>query len=84
MTIIKIPFTSDINNIVSYGKDQSRNFEGNFKGDAKGGNFDFKSPAGTFAGEYKVYSNVIEIILSNKPIYLPTFVIEKFLKQHIK
>lgn len=84
MITIKIPFTSDINNLVAYGKEQSKNFEGTFEGNVKEGKFDFKAPAGSFAGEYRVYGRKIEIILKNKPVYLPAFVIEQFLKRYIK
>lgn len=84
MTTIKIPFTADINQIVAYGREQSKNFEGKFEGDTKVGRFDFKAPAGSFSGKYKVFNKVIEITFENKPIYLPAFVIVQFLKQHIK
>lgn len=84
MATIKIPFTSDIDHIVAYGREQSKNFEGQFEGDRRKGKFDFKAPAGSFAGDYQVNDKIIVINFTKKPLYLPAFVIEQFLKQHIK
>jgi hypothetical protein len=84
MTIITIPFAGNINQILSYGRNASKDYEGTFKGDANEGRFDFKALGGTFTGEYRVNKNLIEIAFSKKPFFIPTIVIENFLKTHIK
>ncbi|RKR82157.1 hypothetical protein BDD43_2326 [Mucilaginibacter gracilis] len=84
MTLINIPFTENIDNLLAYGKKQSKDYEGSFEGNTSNGIFDFKAVGGNFKGTYVVKPNLIEITLEKKPFLIPALVIEQFLKMHIK
>lgn len=81
---IKIPYSEDINKLFEKGLFYSKSYDGKFRGDVKNGQFDFKSPVGTFVGTYTVTNKVIEITLTKKPILIPMSIIETFLKKNIK
>lgn len=83
-TILKIPFTENIDLLFKKALQESQNHEGKFAGNKDKGDFDFKALGGRFTGSYRVSGNLIEVIFTNKPFLMPGIVIETFLKQHIK
>lgn len=83
-TKVKIPFTENIDLLYKKALLESQNHEGKFSGNKNNGDFDFKALGGRFTGKYQVSGNLIEVIFTNKPFFVPGVVIETFLKQHIK
>ncbi|QEM05052.1 hypothetical protein DIU31_016595 [Mucilaginibacter rubeus] len=84
MTTITMPFTGNINQLLAYGKNAAKDYQGTFVGDTNKGQFAFNALGGDFIGEYKVVSNAIEITFFKKPFLIPKIAIENFLIMHIK
>jgi len=83
-SIIQIPFSEDINILLTRAKEEAKYYKGDFNGNTKSGNFTFEALGSKFIGFYKIERNIIEVTLDKKPLLIPIFVIETFLKTHIK
>ena len=83
-TVVKIPFTENIDHLLEKAWKESRNYDGQFTGDNNSGNFDFKALGSRFTGNYKVRGTIIEVVFTNKPFLISSVIIKAFLRQHIK
>jgi len=74
----------NINSLLAMGIEEASAYDGRFNGDTKSGYFNISTLGGNFTGTYIVNANLIEVVFSNKPFFVPCSIIESFLKSHIK
>lgn len=79
----ELPFTSDINELLTLAREQAAKHEAEFSGDANQGDFQIDSKFGKFSGSYTISGQTIFLELK-KPMMLPCSMIEPVLKNYIK
>ncbi len=78
-----IPFSGDISLVLSKVRSAIESQNGMFDGNNSSGNFDVSVMSNTIVGSYYVSGQVIDILISKKPFFLPCNTIESFLKSKL-
>ncbi|HZG01572.1 MAG TPA: hypothetical protein VEY71_11240 [Chitinophagales bacterium] len=79
-----VPFSGEVAEIVSKARSGIGNAGGNFNGDNNTGSFDISTMAGEVRGTYTVNGSMLEVHITDKPMFLPCDMIESQLKQFLK
>ncbi|NVM64495.1 hypothetical protein FHW88_002784 [Mucilaginibacter sp. SG538B] len=82
--LISIPFKSNLDALFASGISEATSFGGKVVGDKWSGFFSIPALGGTFEGTYKVSNNIIQFDLTKKPFMISHWIIDSFLKAHIK
>ncbi len=80
---INIPFTDSVSAEIAKAKAAIENQNGTFHGDDNSGEFEVTVLANTIKGSYSVTGKILNIIISNKPFFLPCSTIEGLLLKEI-
>lgn len=78
-----IPFSGDISGVLAKVQSAIESQNGMFDGNNSSGSFDVSVMSNTIVGAYAVNGQVIDIIISKKPFFLPCTTIESFLKSKL-
>jgi hypothetical protein len=79
-----IPFSGNVENILSKAKSGITGAGGTFTGDASGGNFSLSTFIGTITGTYTLNALTLNIDITDKPMFLSCSQIESELKKNLK
>ncbi len=78
-----IPFSGSADEILSKAKSAVEGQSGAFEGDKNSGNFHVSVLGSTIAGSYTISGQDLNLIISDKPFFVPCSTIENFLKNKI-
>lgn len=78
-----IPITGSGAELISKARTAIGDAGGNFNGDDNSGSFDISTLVGDVRGSYYVVNNILEITISEKPMFLPCDMIESQLKEYL-
>jgi hypothetical protein len=78
-----VPFSGEVAEIISKARKGIGNAGGNFNGDDNTGSFDISTMAGDVRGTYAVNGNMLEVNITDKPMFLPCDMIESQLKNYL-
>jgi hypothetical protein len=76
-------YSQSLEPIFVLGRKEADAFGGQVTGDNKRGTFNIPAMGSRFEGYYEVSEELVEIVLTKKPIFLPCSVIYTFLSKHI-
>ena len=80
---INIPFTGTVEAILTKAKAAIESQNGNFNGDENSGEFEVSVFANTIKGTYSVTGNVLNLVITHKPFFVPCSTIENILVKEI-
>lgn len=80
---ISIAFTGSAKAILSKAKAAIESKNGNFNGDDNSGEFDVSVFANTIKGNYSVIGNTLNLVITQKPFFVPCSTIENLLVKEI-
>ena len=75
-----IPFSGSAEEIVQKARIMITRQGGHFAGDTSAGTIEVSAMGSTVKGSYTINGNKLDIIITNKPIFVPCGTIEGFLK----
>ena len=78
-----IPFTGSAEQVLNKARSAVQGQGGLFEGDLSGGNFNVSVMGNTIRGSYSVIGQQMNIIISDKPFFVPCGTIEGFLKNQL-
>jgi len=78
-----IPFTGPISNTILRAKNAIENQNGIFSGDENSGNFEVTVFGNTIKGNYTVTGQNLNLVITNKPFFVPCSMIENLLIKEI-
>ncbi len=78
-----IPFIADSSHILAKVKSAIESQNGLFEGDATSGSFEVTVLSNTLKGNYNVLGQVMNIVITNKPIFVPCNTIEGYLRSKL-
>ncbi len=81
---IEIPENIEIETLIEKGKEAFAQMNGEFNGDANGGDFTLDSPVGKISGKYIIADGKMEVELTEKPMMLPCSLIEGEFNRYLK
>jgi len=80
---IKIPFTETPAVIIAKAKTAIQNHNGFFNGNENSGEFEITVFANTIKGTYTVNGQILNLIITHKPFFVPCSTIENLLLKEI-
>lgn len=80
---ISIPFTDSVSGALAKAKAAIENQNGSFNGDDNSGNFDVTFLGNTIKGSYSVTGQTLNLVITNKPFFIPCSTIESLLLKEI-
>lgn len=80
---INIPFAGTAQAILIKAKSAIESQNGIFKGDENSGEFEVTVFANTIKGNYTVNGNVLNLVITHKPFFVPCSTIENILLKEI-
>lgn len=80
---ISIPFTDPVSGAIAKAKGAIENQNGTFNGDENSGEFEVTVFGNTIKGSYSVTGKTLNIIIINKPFFVPCSTIESLLLKEI-
>jgi hypothetical protein len=80
---INIPFSGTAQSILAKAKSAIESQNGIFRGDENAGEFEVTVFANTIKGNYIVNGNILNLIITNKPFFVPCSTIENILRKEI-
>jgi len=78
-----IPFTGSVSSAISKAKSAIENQNGIFNGDENSGNFEVTVFGNTIKGNYTVNGQILNLIITHKPFFVPCSTIENLLLKEI-
>jgi len=78
-----IPFSGEAETILKKAKAAVEGQDGNFNGDINSGNFEVTVLSNTIKANYNVSGQSFNLIITDKPFFVPCSTIESFLKSKI-
>lgn len=78
-----VPISGSVTDIVSKARNAIGGAGGNFSGDDNTGSFDISTMAGDVRGSYTVNGDMLDVTITDKPMFLPCDMIEAQLKQYL-
>jgi len=78
-----IPFTGDPQSVLSRAKAAVKSQGGNFDGDENNGAFGVTVFGNTIKGTYTISGQNLDVVITDKPFFVPCNTIEGFLKNQI-
>ncbi|MEO6220450.1 MAG: hypothetical protein ABIO81_08485 [Ginsengibacter sp.] len=78
-----IPFSGDTSHILSKAKSAIETQNGLFDGDTNSGSFEVTVMSNTIRGNYSVSGQLMNIVITNKPFFVPCTTIEGFLRSRL-
>ncbi len=78
-----IPFSNTAETVLDKAKTTVEEQGGVFKGDSNAGEFSLSVFGNNIAGSYSVNGDQLEIVISDKPFFVPCNTIEGYLKSKI-
>ena len=83
MCTFTVPFSGDAAGIVAKAKHAVEQQEGSFTGDSKAGSFHLSVLGNTIAGSYTVEGQLLSLLITEKPFFVPCSTIENMLKSKL-
>ncbi|MEO6187582.1 MAG: hypothetical protein ABIO82_07635 [Ginsengibacter sp.] len=80
---LSIPFSADPKLILSKVKTAIQNQDGVLEGDENSGSFSVSVFGNSIKGSYSIEGNVMNITVSDKPMFVPCSAIESFLRSKL-
>lgn len=80
---ISIPFKDSVSESLSRAKAAIENQNGTFNGDENSGDFEVSIFGNTIKGSYAVTGNTLNLVITNKPFFVPCSTIENLLLKEI-
>lgn len=80
---INIPFSGSAQSILVKAKSAIESQNGIFRGDENAGDFEVTVFGNTIKGNYIVNGSVLNLIITNKPFFVPCSTIESMLRKEI-
>ena len=80
---ISIPFTDSVSGALAKAKAAIENQNGSFNGDDNSGNFEVTFLGNTIKGSYSVTGQTLNLVITNKPFFVPCSTIESLLLKEI-
>ena len=80
---INIPFTDSVSAGIEKAKAAIESHNGTFNGNEKAGEFDVTVFGNTIKGSYTVNGNVLNLVITHKPFFVPCNTIESLLLKEI-
>ncbi|MDE3183260.1 MAG: hypothetical protein KGM16_07570 [Bacteroidota bacterium] len=80
---ISIPFTDPVSGALAKAKAAIENQNGTFNGDDNSGNFEVTFLGNTIKGSYSVTGQTLNLVITNKPFFVPCSTIESLLLKEI-
>ena len=80
---ISIPFTDSVSGALAKAKAAIENQNGIFNGDDNSGNFEVTFLGNTIKGSYSVTGQTLNLVITNKPFFVPCSTIESLLLKEI-
>ncbi|HSN08450.1 MAG TPA: hypothetical protein VLS85_05405 [Hanamia sp.] len=80
---ISIPFTDSVSGALAKAKAAIENQNGTFNGDDNSGNFEVTFLGNTIKGSYSVTGQTLNLVITNKPFFVPCSTIESLLLKEI-
>ncbi len=78
-----IPFSGEAETILAKAKDAIETQNGIFTGNDSSGNFEITVLANTIKGSFNITDQVLNLMITNKPFFVPCSTIESFLRSKI-
>jgi hypothetical protein len=78
-----LPFQEPVSNIIAKAKAAIENYNGTFNGDETSGDFAITVYGNTIKGSYTVTGQVLNLIITHKPFFVPCSTIENLLVKEI-
>lgn len=80
---ITIPFNDSVSAAIAKAKAAIESQNGTFNGDENSGEFEVSVFGNTIKGSYSVSGNTLNLIIKNKPFFVPCSTIESLLLKEI-
>ena len=80
---INIPFSGSADSILSRAKAAIESQNGSLTGDQSSGEFEVTVFANTIKGNYSVNGNILNLVITHKPFFVPCSTIENILIKEI-
>ncbi len=80
---ISIPFTDSVSGALAKAKAAIETQNGTFNGDENSGNFEVSVFGNTIKGNYSVTGHTLNLVITNKPFFVPCSTIESLLLKEI-
>jgi hypothetical protein len=80
---INIPFSGSAEAILAKAKAAVESQNGKFVGDSNSGEFEVTVFANTIKGNYSVTGNILNLVITEKPFFVPCSTIENILVKEI-
>lgn len=80
---IALPFTGSVASAIAKAKSAIENQNGIFNGDEKSGDFEVTVFGNTIKGQYTVTQQTLNLVITNKPFFVPCSTIESLLLKEI-
>ena len=80
---ISIPFTDPVSGAIAKAKAAIEAQNGTFNGDENSGNFEVTFLGNTIKGSYSVTGQRLNLVITNKPFFVPCSTIESMLLKEI-
>ena len=79
----KLPFSESPHTAVAKAKSAVESQNGIFNGDEHSGNFEVTLFGNTIKGNYSVEGQILNLLITEKPFFVPCSTIENFLQKQI-
>ena len=80
---ISIPFTDSVSGAIARARAAIETHNGTFNGDENSGNFEVTFLGNTIKGSYSVTGQTLNLVITNKPFFVPCSTIESLLLKEI-
>ena len=80
---ISLPFTGSVSATIEKAKSAIESQNGIFKGDEKSGEFEVTVFGNSIKGSYNITGQTLNLVVTNKPFFVPCSTIESLLRKEI-